>query len=423
MRLGFVVSVLVMGVVVWQLIENRASINNKEVTVRQALPMDIPYEKSEALSHLNIIREAMSMQLLQENQSLKNAAQAHADYLVINDESSHDEIEGQKGFLAIRAVGRAFASGYKSSQVSENLSTKNENAHRSVNGLFSAIYHRFSFLALGIDEIGVGIQQDQQHTSKSAFVYNMGNSEINRLCSEESFSGHGKYVYGVCENKEHRIRAKRFDTVLNHVKQYNPKIVVYPYDGQKEVPPAFYEEVPDPLPYHEVSGFPVSIEFNDHFYDDVTLHSFKLYTDSGEEVTDVQLMDKHTDPHHMFTKHQYALFPLKRLAYDTEYRAEVVYVTKGKEEKSVWTFKTETPHETLLIVKEREESLHIKHGESYVIYFQPLDEHEIMNNIQFPSDVYIDFLDNHTIKMTPMTDDLDAFDIISDTRILHVEVE
>ena len=423
MRIGFLISVLIIGMVIWQVIEKNAGANNKEVIVRQALPMDIPYEKSEALSHLNTIREAMSMQLLQENKSLKKAAQAHADYLVENDESTHDEIEGHKGFLAIKAVERAFASGYRSSHVIENLSTKNENAHSSVNGLFSAIYHRFSFLNLDIDEIGVGIQQDQKHTAKSAFVYNMGNSEINRLCSGESFRGNGKYVYGVCKNEAHRIQEKRFHTALNHTKKYNPKIIVYPYDGQKEVPPAFYDEVPDPLPYHEVSGFPVSIEFSGHFFDDVTFRSFKLYKDTGEEITEVQLMNKHTDPHQMFTKHQYALFPLKRLAYDTEYQAEVVYVSKGKEEKIVWRFKTETPQEILHIVIGREESLRIKHGESYMIYFKPLDEHEIISNIQFSSDVYIEFLDNHTIKMNPMTDDLDSFDIISDTRILHVEVE
>jgi len=423
MRIGFLLSVLVMSVVVWQLIEKSARVNSKEVIIRQALPMDIPYEKSKALSHLNRIREAMSMQLLSENENLQNAAQAHADYLVVNDESSHNQIEGHSGFLGVKVADRAFAMGYESSHVMENLSTKNEHADSSVNGLFSAIYHRFSFLALGIDEIGVGIQQDQMNTAKSAFVYNMGNSEVNRLCLGGSFKGYGRYVYGICKNREHRIHAKKFHSTLNHVKKYNPKIILYPYDEQQEVPPAFYEEVPDPLPSHEVSGFPVSIEFNDYFFKDVTLHSFKLYEDSGKEVEDVQLMDKDSDPHYMFTKHQYALFPLKRLSYDTLYRAEVTYSSKGEEEKVVWSFKTETPQEILHIVTQSEETLHIKRGESYIIYFEPLDEHEIMRDIQFSSDVYIEFIDNHSIKMTLMSDDVDSFDIVSDTRILHVEVD
>lgn len=423
MRFGFLVSVLIIVFVVWQVIKINANVTNKEVIVRQVLPMDRSYEKVEAASYINRIREAMSMQQLQENKRLQIAAQAHADYLVLNDALSHYEVEGHKGFVGVNAVERAMRTGYNSSHVIENLSTKNENAHRSVNGLFSAIYHRFSFLDLGIDEIGVGIQQDKKHTAKSAFVYNMGNSDLNRLCTQESYKGTGKYVYNICRNKAHRIQEKAFQTALNSVKQYNPKIIFYPYSGQKEVPPAFYEEVPDPLPEHEVSGFPVSIEFNDYYFEDVTLNSFKLYKETGEEVTEVQLMDSHSDPNRSFRKHQYALFPLKRLAYDTKYRVEVVYTLKGKEEKAIWRFKTETPQEVLHIVTGREENLRIKHGESYMIYFQPLDEHELMSSMQFPSDVYIEFLDNHTIKMTIMADDLDSFDVVSDTRILHVEVE
>lgn len=385
--------------------------------------MDISYEKSEALSYLNHIRGAMSIQSLQENRNLKKAAQAHADYLVENDESTHDEINAHKGFLGVSAVKRAFASGYNASHVLENLSTKNKNAHSSIDGLFSAIYHRFSFLDLSIDEIGVGVQQDLKRTDKSAFVYNMGNSEINRVCSQKSFNGNGTYVYGVCKDKAHRIDEKTFHTALNNTKQYNPKIIVYPYDGQKDVPPAFYDEVPDPLPHHEVSGFPVSIEFNDHFFEDVNVHSFKLYKENAGEVTETQLMDSHSDPHHMFTKHQYALFPLKRLAYDTEYRVEVKYELKGKEEKKVWYFKTEIPQEKLYTITKKEENIQIEYGESYIIYFEPLDTHEIMSDMLFPKDVYVEFLDNHTIKMTTMSDNIGSFDIISNTRTVHVEVE
>ncbi len=61
-----------------------------------------------------------------------------------------------------------------------------------MDGLFSAIYHRFAFLSPGIDEIGVGVTQNEQDSDKSAFVYVMGNSELNRLCSFKSFKGAGK---------------------------------------------------------------------------------------------------------------------------------------------------------------------------------------------------------------------------------------
>ena len=99
----------------------------------------------------------------------------------------------------------------------------------------------------------------------SAFVYVMGNSEFNRVCSFETFRGTGSYVYGVCRDKAHKMTQKIYDDVMDSNKIHNPKIILYPYDGQDEVPLAFYNESPDPLPDYDVSGFPISVEFNDHF--------------------------------------------------------------------------------------------------------------------------------------------------------------
>jgi len=423
MRKGFLLLVLFIGVIVWEVIDNRLGREEGTIYVREKPPMDLPYEKTQALSHLNAIREAMSMQIFRVNTSLQIAAQAHADYLVLNKTASHYEREGDQGFFGTNAVKRAFKARYHSSYVIENLSTKNENAYHSVHSLFAAIYHRFSFLNLEIDEVGIGLQQDQHNIHNSAFVYNMGNSSLNKLCKKKSFKGNGAYVYNVCRDTSHRIGANIFHHAKDTIKKYNPKIIVYPYDRQTEVPPAFYEEVPDPLPNHEVSGFPVSIAFNDHDVKDVRLHTFRLYKQNGEEVTDVLLMDKSTDPHHILTPYQYALFPLKRLAYETQYRAEVEYEADGNKQKKVWHFKTVTPKETLYVIEEKEKNVSIKRGQGYIFYFVPLDAHEIMRDIRFPSNVYVEFLDHHTIKVMTMSETIDSFDIVSDTRTLHIEVE
>ncbi len=226
----------------------------------------------------------------------------------------------------------------------------------------------------------------------------------------------------MCKNREHRIAEKKFLKALNYNKQNNPEIVIYPYDGQEEVPPAFYSEVPDPLPDHEVSGFPLSIEFNDHFFKNVQVNSFKLFK-KGEEVSNVRLMDKQSDPHQRFSEKQYALFPLERLEYDTQYSAEVEYVANNKTEKLTWTFRTQIPTEKLHTVTQKEESIEIESGKSYIIYFKPLDAHDIVKNIQFPTTVDIQFIDNNTLKLTLMSDDTDSFDIVSDTRVLHIKVK
>ncbi len=422
MRLSFVVVVLFVALFFWQVFEYRADASPREVEIRKALPMDVSFEKIQARTQLNSIRQAMQMQVLIQNDNLSSAAQAHADYLVQNNESSHDETEGHSNFTGIQPVDRAFDAGYQSSYINENLSTKNNTAQSSVDGLFSAIYHRFAFLDPSIDEIGVGVTQNPTESEQSAFVYLMGNNKLNRLCTHENFRGVGKYIYKVCKESKHRIDEKLFRKAIDNNKRNNPQIILYPYDGQDEVPPAFYAEIPDPLPDHEVSGFPVSVEFNDFYFKEIELDSFKLFTEGGEEIDTVQLMDKNSDPHQRFTTNQFALFPLERLEYDSRYRAEIIYHSKNKKEVLSWHFRTQKPTEELYIITQKEESIKIKSNKSYLIYFRPIDPHDIVKNIQFPSIVVVQFTDNNTLKVTVMSDELDHFDIVSDTRILHVEI-
>lgn len=130
--------------------------------------IDLNYEKSEALHLLNEIRESMGMNTLVHNDYLALAAQAHASYLVRNDVTSHNEIPGLLGFTGRTPADRALKAGYLSTQVSENLSTKNRDSQSSIDGLFSAIYHRFGFLDVGIDEIGVGAMQDRSLPMQTA---------------------------------------------------------------------------------------------------------------------------------------------------------------------------------------------------------------------------------------------------------------
>jgi len=422
MRIAFMFLTLLAALLFYRFMDSAAIASSTHVIERQVLPMDVPFERLQARSALNTIREAMHMQTLSENVQLGNAAQAHADYLVLNSESTHDEIEGHKHFTGIRPLDRAFYAGYNAGYVSENLSTGNANAQSSVDGLFSAIYHRFGFLNPAIDEIGVGVSQDKQNSQNSAFVYVMGNSELNSLCSAKSFDGFGKYVYKVCREKDHRIAEKKFRQAQRYNKQNNPEIILYPYDGQTEVPPAFYAEVPDPLPDHEVSGFPISVAFNDHYFKEVVMESFKLFK-ADKEVVNVLLMDKENDPHKRFTDKQYALFPLERLEYDTEYSVVVEYSVKGKREKIMWTFTTKRPTEELHIVTEKEETIHIGAGRSHIIYFRPLDAHDIVKDIQFPDTVDIAFMDNNTFKLTLNDESRKRFDIVTDSRILHVKVD
>ncbi len=424
MRSGFVLAVLAaVGFLFWYSDVSSALASPKTVVTKKAPPMDVAYERTEAHSYLNAIRRSAGMIGLSENGKLSAAAQAHADYLVRNDTATHDEIPEHEGFTGRRPMDRALKAGYEASLVSENFSTKNHSAKNSVDGLFSAIYHRFGFLDPSIDQVGVGVTEDPNDSDRSAFVYLMGNSGLEELCTMPGFKGSGKYVYKVCRDPKHRIAEKKFNRALEYNKKHNPRIILYPCDGQMEVPPAFYREIPDPLPDYEVSGFPVSVVFNDYFFRQVRLESFKLFAPGGEEVAPVRFMDRQSDPNGRFTSHQFALFPLKRLEYDTQYRAEIVYRTGRGEEHLSWTFTTQRPSEKLHTVTEREVTLTLDPARSHMLYFRPLGPHDMIDDVRFPLDVDVSFLDNHTLKISPISGNTDDFDITGGGRIVHIKLK
>jgi len=424
MRKGFVIGVLLMALGVWWWIETTIEEKPPAVHRVKQVPMDDRvHERLSAFDTLNRVRETMGMPILLENHILQKAAQAHADYLVLHQRASHHERAGEEGFTGTKPMDRALRAGYQSRFVGENLSTSNHNALGSVRGLFSAIYHRFSFLNPGFDEVGIGIAQDPDHPENSAFVYLMGNHDLNRLCTEPGYAGAGRYVYGVCADTQHRIDARTYHRARDAIRERSAKIILYPHDGEIEVPPAFYNEKPDPLPEYDVSGFPVSVEFNDRFFRKVELVSFRLFVDGGEEVTEVRLLDKSTDPHHKLTRRQFALMPLKRLEYGTKYRAELLYRHKGKKKKIVWTFTTIKPTEKLITLYPKDNNLTLSSGRGYWLYFVPHDAKDVLGTVRYPKNIFVRFIDRNTLRLVLDSKRTRGFEIGSDERKVRIEID
>jgi hypothetical protein len=180
--------------------------------------------------------------------------------------------------------------------------------------------------------------------------------------------------------------------------------------------------MPDPLPDYDVSGYPVSVTFNDYFFHKVKLNRFDLYDETGKKVTPVRLLSQENDPHGKFTQYQFALFPLKRLKYDTEYHASIVYTFQNKKYEKHWSFHTRKPTETLLRIKHAEETITLEKGKSYFLYFVPLDAHDILKDMIFPDEIGLSFVDNNTLKIDIGSGDIDDFTLRSGRRILHINV-
>ncbi len=407
--------IILVGSISWAIF----SFDNQKKVVNVKLPkIDEAYEALIAKDLINSIRSKVGLNSLIPNQNLQKAASLHANYLVANRESSHFEIEGHKFFVGKRPLDRTLFVNYISKSVSENLSSNTPDAKSSVSSLFSAIYHRFGFLSNKIDEIGVGVKQDEKDHKITAFVYDMGNSNLVRLCSQNNPISKSYYT-NFCKNSNIKASKNDYEEAINFLKRANPKIVVFPYDKQTDAQVVFYNEDPDPLPQYDVSGFPISIEFNDYYYKDVKVDSFKLY--QGDREVDSLFMDKQSDPNGKFTKNQFALFPIKRLKFNTKYKAIVKYRVGNKEFSKTWSFKTIKPALEIIETEGNGESLKLKSGVSYAIYFPPKNAHDILNDLQFPLETDVSFIDHNTIKVYLKNCNIENFDIKAGDRRVKVE--
>jgi len=104
---------------------------------------------------------------------------------------------------------------------------------------------------------------------------------------------------------------------------------------------------------------------------------------SSTKPVPARLLSKQNDPNGRFSRFEFALFPLERLAYDTKYRAQISYN---------W------------------------------LYFVPMDGHDTLSDILFPEDIDIAFIDNNTLRLSPLGAKSDDFTLKSGRRTLHVKV-
>ena len=371
----------------------------KNIIIKETPLIDIPLEENRSLDYLNRIRVNSGLVPFKLNHKLKKASQNHAKYLIENHIIGHYEDSKKIGYTGKYASERVIHSGYKTSMIIENISNNNLNYKESIDGLMSAIYHRFGFLDFHTDEIGIGIWQNRDNRLESAFVYDMGSSNLEAICQDKNSITSGEYADGICANRDLKIRASLFNRVLNKNRLRNSKIVIYPYKNQTDIPPAFYEELPDPLPNYSVSGFPISISFNESYFKRVRILSFKLFDSQKKELKDVIIYDNKTDPNRRLKKFEFALFPLNRLLWGENYTVEVKYIADGRLNSMVWRFKTREFKIPIYRVTDKRNSFNIKVGESSIFYFPPSSKRDILDTIKYPASLDISFIDKNTIKL------------------------
>ncbi|MCF6201724.1 MAG: CAP domain-containing protein [Hydrogenimonas sp.] len=358
--------------------------------------VDFASERTEARLYLNSLREKAGLGRFYSNEKLEAAAAAHALYLAKNSVDSHKESIGMPGFTGESVIERVLAAGYSSRLVSENLSSKNLDYKDSIDGLFGAIYHRFGFLDPIMDEIGIAFTQDSN--GRRIYVYDMGNYRINGLCSKDGFRGMGRYISGICADKEKKISYNEYYRVLNFNIKAAPETILWPFDGQSDVPVAFYEEIPDPLPNFSVSGYPISVIFNSLETKRAKVTLFKLYGEGDVEIP-TMVMDAKSDPNLLLKDNQFAIFPLKRLEYSTLYKAQLHYTLDGAAKEKEWSFKTRSFDASILKVVSKDASFEIEPKKSYILYIEPYGPNDLLGELLYPDGVTVKMIDPHTFRI------------------------
>ena len=351
-------------------------------------------------TYVNSLRAKAGIYPFSQEVHLEDAAQHHSYYMHLNTVTTHNENSANAGYTGAAPSDRVVQTGYFSKTISENVSGGTAAVEHSIDGLFAAIYHRFGFLTLSYDQLGVGIDDVY-------YTYDMGNAALNDYCENGTYAG-GSYYTHICEDTEKKISVDDYNTAVNSHKDAAPEFTLWPPVDGEDIPPVFYEETPDPLPSHSVTGYPVSVAFNDRKYmEPPAVSSFMLKDSSNTALETIIQMDHANDPNGRFTPYQYALFPKKRLEWGSRYTAILTYDDQGTENTKTWCFATRSLYaeadKVYRIENQPDVVLQAVSGRSYAIYVVPADSNNTLGSVHYSytgNIPDISYIDSNTVKIT-----------------------
>jgi uncharacterized protein YkwD len=330
---------------------------------------DQNYQQS-GFEYINSLRSATGMVEFTLRDELTTSSQNHSTYLVQNNEVGHSEVEGRISFTGVNSeirIRNTLSYAYES--IGENVSSGDDTVFKSIDNLFSAIYHRFGFLSFNFRDIGLARDSSDDYVYKRAYTYNMASPDRS-----------------VMQNK-------------------NPKVVLWPYENQQNSVPVFFEESPDPLPDCGVSGYPVSISFNPSKNGDIQMQSFKIFDENGAEIVNTRVLKEDNDPNADITDKQFVLFPLQRLDWGKNYSTIFSYTEGGGAVQNVsWDFKTKDLPTPNYRVTTNNESFSVQSGQTVYFYLPPTNCNDTFNTINMLYDGSISSIqrslyDGNTIKI------------------------
>jgi hypothetical protein len=225
------------------------------------------------------------------------------------------------------------------------------------------------------------------------------------LPDADRYTDSGRYLRPCAE--PHDIRAELLDDLERRRREPLPLAVTWPVDGAVGVPPAFFLEEPDPLPDRDVSGYPLSVQFNPARVGRVEDVAFALQRIDGAQPTPVQdwlLLDRDSDPNGLLTALEFAFFPLQRLAWGAHYEARLSATVDGEPLLRTWRFRTAGAGTEVLRLDGGRQRFALESGRDYLLYLPPApDESFTVLNTELhrirANRVDIRFVDPNTLRV------------------------
>ncbi len=236
----------------------------------------------------------------------------------------------------------------------------------------TAIYHRFGFYSFTSDEMGqYGTFDTTVASGNNIFVYNLGNSAFREECANSTYINETSVYFDYCQDPEQYIAVDTFNAIESAQIAKSAQLIIYPYPNAIDVPPAFFEEIPDPLGSYSMSGNPISYQFNPNIIDDISVLSFSLKKEGTQEELAYITLNENNDPNSNLTDKQFVYFPQDRLDYATTYEISLVYKRSGLASSKTVTsrFTTDALDARVIEIDERVATVNISTGEEVVFYF------------------------------------------------------
>lgn len=276
-------------------------------------------EGRQAFELLNAERGRCGFGLVAQNAKLDAAAQAHADWQILNNQLSHTETAGTPGFTGVTPLDRVSAAGYVPSGVGEEISSLFYSGSIAGTGVFGVRallalpYHQLGMLG-GYRDVGIALRGSDQLGTTA----NRGPRTVQQL------------NFG-------------FTPSAGRQEPAGDQVLTYPCEGTSGV---FYEitnETPNPVPGRDLRASPLGpgVVVAVRSGQTLAISSATMTTLSGRAPVALRPpLTKASDPNAVLAAHQAVLIPDASLMPNTSYTVNIAGTNDGAPFEKSFNFAT-----------------------------------------------------------------------------------